>query len=395
MKIYDYIIVGAGIAGLYTGYKLNKLNNNFLILEKSDYYGGRIKVEEFGGIKVNMGAGVFMEEHKILINILKELNLKYNSFKSVTKYVWEKDENKIEEIKNKVITAIKNSYDSKIENISFFDFMNIYLDNEIRDLIERYNYFCDFWNLNIHSFMKDYIKELFPEKEHIYCSVNGGWNMLLDNLVKEFKDNIKLNEEVVKIMKNKDIFDIITNNKNIYYAKKVILCGDASLKKVELLGVDEFYKNFLNKIKNECCLRIYAKHQKIEKLNYGLRTNNMMYKLIPITDEITMISYVDGEQAKKLKNLLDKSKNVKKVLEKMVKNAYDIELNIEKIKYRCFPYGNHYLDPYIDVNGCYKYYYNNIKKLFEQNSIILVGDYVNNGYGWLEYALQSVDYLLD
>lgn len=42
--IYDFIIVGAGISGLYTNYLLKKHNpkSNILILESSDRIGGRI-----------------------------------------------------------------------------------------------------------------------------------------------------------------------------------------------------------------------------------------------------------------------------------------------------------------------------------------------------------------
>ena len=42
--VYDYIIVGAGIAGLYTGLKLLKArpSKKILILEKYDYNGAAL-----------------------------------------------------------------------------------------------------------------------------------------------------------------------------------------------------------------------------------------------------------------------------------------------------------------------------------------------------------------
>ncbi len=35
MKIYDHIIIGSGLSGLYIGYNLQKNNSDFLIFEKN------------------------------------------------------------------------------------------------------------------------------------------------------------------------------------------------------------------------------------------------------------------------------------------------------------------------------------------------------------------------
>ena len=38
--IYDYIVIGGGIGGLYANYKLLKNDYNGLLLEKNDVFGG-------------------------------------------------------------------------------------------------------------------------------------------------------------------------------------------------------------------------------------------------------------------------------------------------------------------------------------------------------------------
>ena len=48
MKNMTVIIVGAGIAGLYTAYKLSKTTTDIRIIEKSDRYGGRIYTYKVG-----------------------------------------------------------------------------------------------------------------------------------------------------------------------------------------------------------------------------------------------------------------------------------------------------------------------------------------------------------
>ena len=62
-NIYDYIIIGAGISGIAYAYK-NK-TDKFLILEKNDYIGGRIKNIKWNDNFISLGGGVFLPSHKI------------------------------------------------------------------------------------------------------------------------------------------------------------------------------------------------------------------------------------------------------------------------------------------------------------------------------------------
>ena len=69
MKIYDYIIIGSGIAGLYTALKLTDKypNSKILILEKNKYIGGRILVKKFANKYVPIGAGVGRYDKDVIL----------------------------------------------------------------------------------------------------------------------------------------------------------------------------------------------------------------------------------------------------------------------------------------------------------------------------------------
>ena len=78
--IHDYIIVGAGVAGLYAGYKLSKKypRKNILILEANNKHGlgGRAGNDTFYGTSVVTGAGVGRKDKDdLLIRLLKELHI--------------------------------------------------------------------------------------------------------------------------------------------------------------------------------------------------------------------------------------------------------------------------------------------------------------------------------
>ena len=85
--LYDYIIIGGGISGLYTYYHLlkNDPSLNILLFEKNNYFGGRVKTKYMkkNGISYQMeeGAGRFNKNHKLLFKLIEELNLKKDVIK--------------------------------------------------------------------------------------------------------------------------------------------------------------------------------------------------------------------------------------------------------------------------------------------------------------------------
>ena len=83
---YDIIIVGAGLSGLYSAYNIKKTCPyiKLLVLESNrrPYIGGRIGNETFYGANIVIGAGVGRKDtDKLLIKLLKELDINYEQFK--------------------------------------------------------------------------------------------------------------------------------------------------------------------------------------------------------------------------------------------------------------------------------------------------------------------------
>jgi monoamine oxidase len=83
--IYDIIIIGSGMSGLYTAYNIKKSspNTSFLILEKykKQWIGGRTSNEMFYGTEIVTGAGIGRKKKdKLLHKLLDELDLKTPEF---------------------------------------------------------------------------------------------------------------------------------------------------------------------------------------------------------------------------------------------------------------------------------------------------------------------------
>ena len=106
--IYDYIIIGGGISGLYSAYLLNNLLNkeyNVLVLEKNNYIGGRIKDIKFHGKIIKLGAGISQEKNKNILNLLKKCKISYTIAKANKTIIGKKIDFNI----NYAITLIKKN----------------------------------------------------------------------------------------------------------------------------------------------------------------------------------------------------------------------------------------------------------------------------------------------
>ena len=58
MQSYDFVIVGGGISGLYTAWRLGRdTSMNVLLLESTDRFGGRFHTVTMpGGYRADLGA---------------------------------------------------------------------------------------------------------------------------------------------------------------------------------------------------------------------------------------------------------------------------------------------------------------------------------------------------
>ena len=89
---YDIIIIGSGMAGLFSAYNIKKIspNTTFLILEKykKQWIGGRASNEMFYGTQVVTGAGIGRKnKDKLLIKLMNEIGVKYTQYDTNINYI--------------------------------------------------------------------------------------------------------------------------------------------------------------------------------------------------------------------------------------------------------------------------------------------------------------------
>jgi len=391
--IYDYIIIGAGIAGLYTAYNLKKNfpDKTFLILEanKKKYIGGRIYQEKFSNHLITTGAGIGRKKKdKYLIKLLDELNIKYTEFETKINYTFDPIDIK------KTLIELRKIYEDKKPRISFKDFGLQVLGTEKYKQFLITSGYTDFENEDVGEVLYFYG---FEDNLCCWTGLSIPWNELIKKLVENVSiENIKTNSLVDKI-ESKNLITVFTKYIQYKCNKLIIATTINSIKK---LLKNPIYSN----IGGQPFIKIYTtvakKYIEIikELVKNTVIVNNELQKIIPINPDtgLYMIAYSDNKNALKLiNNSIEKNNEAlnldtiyydKEYISRLIEKA----LNIKKIKlnkvigyYR--EIGTHYYKPLDKI-------YNNriefIKKAQNPSkNIFVVGEVVSENQGWSNSAL--------
>ena len=395
--IYDNLIIGSGISGLYLTYNIinNSPNQNFIILEKNNYIGGRMGKVNFYNTPIVFGAGIGRFKKDILLKkLLKKLNIDFDKFEIKKDYV--KNFNKINILN--IIDSLKKKYNfDKHRKLNFKDFFQLFYSKEFYKNFCKNTGYSDFNYTDAHEVLYYYGIDDTVEG---WLGMSIDWNKLINNLVKIInKKNIKLNTYVKKIekLKNND-YKIITN-KNIIITKKLFIATDISSVK-QLLPNYKIYNNIMG----QHFIRLYTKFDKRSSLlmkkyiKNATIVNTQLYKIIPINPDygIYMIGYSDNIGARYLLNLINTDdKNFNKLINLIKKSLYMPKydnLNILDIRYFYWNNGVHYYKPLPDKFNSRKEFLRNIQN--PDDNIFIIGEAVSRNQGWSEGALESVNSIL-
>ena len=403
-NILDYVVIGGGIAGLYSNYELSKKNLNGILLEKESDFGGRSYEMKWHEHVIKLGAGIMAEHNKHLLKLLSKLKIKVNKFDSDVRtfFSYQFD-------MNLAIKKIKKTYKQEINNIDgltmrqflvkYFGkkFTDQFIENcEYRDFIESDpGYFINYYK--IEDMSHDNYKVLIIR-----------WGELVEKLV---LPNCKSNSPVLNVKKAGNHFIVKTENteyitKQIYFAL-TLKPLDKLIKKL----VDIKYKEYIGTIP---FVRIYSWHPKpynLDMLGHYNLVPGPLQKIIKMSPNLLMASYSDNKNAKYFKTLISKNKNsqiknVENLLEKtplwttcqnqkteLCESKIDkIKLGkIEDVEIGYWDEGIHYYKPIIGMS-----LNELIKKLSKPaKNIFVIGEIISKKQGWVEGAIESVDRVIN
>jgi len=325
--IYDIIIIGGGMAGLYTQYKLLKKNKNkkILLIEKNGRLGGRVythnTIVKNKKYSMEAGAGRFNDNHKYLKKLINELGYSNKVFKIPskvnhipTKSKWKKNEiSKYSpyDYMDYIINNIELTHSMK--GVSFNKWLNKNISKDIVQYLKDFYPYKDIFKINAYDALNLYKIDL--NVNNTFYILGGGLTQLVYGMEKKIKKNkgtILLNTELKSIENIEEHYLLKTNNNN-YTCKKIVLTGQRpDLLKINYLND---IKKIIQSVSNASLCRFYfifdtKKCAWFKNIKKTITDTRLSY-FIPIDYEtgLVMISYVDEHNADYLKKMEMKSKS--------------------------------------------------------------------------------------
>jgi protoporphyrinogen oxidase len=365
--MYDTIIVGGGISGLYCALNIK----NHLVLECNDYLGGRIFTHKEP--KYESGAGRYNSTHKLLVQLIERFKMTPIKLENNKAYIDTKYHKDIDKYFNKKIKKVlKNgSYNER-----FYDHcMKYYSKEEVDELRYIFGYTSEFLEMNA----KDAIM-MFKKKIGDYYIVKEGLSELVRRI--SLHVNYKMKHCVKEIVEKNGIFEIdgLTCKRIIFAIPPDNVRDIKFLKPIHPL---------MDSLQTNCLLRIYAIYP--NKWFEGLpaiTTSSFIRHIIPINSKtgLIMISYVEGRDADVYlnakgmlyKNILTKIQNELKIIfpDKDIIEPTYFQPHVWKI-------GDHAWKPGYDSNKIAKALLN------PMTNVYLCGEAYSHNQSWIEGALES------
>lgn len=372
--MYDTIIVGGGIAGLYCAMNIK----NHLLLECNDYLGGRIFTHKEP--KYESGAGRYNENHILLVNIINKFKLTPIQLSNDQLYIEDsKYRPHIEKyFHKKMKKVLKNgSFDE-----SFYQHcLHYYSKDEVDELRYIFGYTSEFLEMNA----KDAIR-MFKKKVGNYYIVKEGMSELVRRM--SLHVNYKMKHCVTSVRENNGTFEV-----DGYACKKIIFAiPPDNIKQIAFL---KSVHPLLKSLQTNCLLRIYAIYP--NKWFAGLpnlTTNSFIRHIIPIDAEagLVMISYVEGRDADVYLNSKGGLyKNVQSKIQTELKRMFPDKEIIEPTYFQphVWKIGDHAWKPGYDSDKIAK------ELLNPMPNIYLCGEAFSHNQSWIEGALENATEVLD
>jgi len=383
--MYDYIIIGGGISGLYCALHLD----NCLLLETDNNLGGRLFTNKKPHYEI--GAGRYSSNDTILISLINYFKMTHIPIGSKIDYIHKTEhsplyiENADKLFNDKIKTLHKSKIPLDLYNITMEEYCIQKFGKKITDdLINMFGYVAEFKHLNAY----DSITQLTNYTNDKYFIVKEGFSELVHRMSKHI--DYKLNHKVLNVEKLDDYYKV-----DQYFTKKIIF----AIPQIHLLKFDILkpITHLLESVHTNKLLRIYAIYN--NKWFEGLptmTTNSFIRHIIPINSKtgLIMIAYVEGEDVNPYLNKegkIEKDVVIKNKIQKELKLLFPNKKIIEPtyFKSHLWKIGDHSWKPGYNTKKIAKQILNPMKNIY------ICGEAFSHKQAWIEGALQTATNVLD
>jgi len=435
MNNFDYLIIGGGIAGLYTAYKIHQNQPHVTIglLEATSRLGGRIHTIHKSNTQFESGGARFNSDQHRVLTLIKELDLSKQivPITSTSEYIpvepkydpkLETQFPTIDDFIKHIQTYIKdkNISNQELLDTTILEFANTHFEKTyptIKTYLEsRYPYYSELGVLNAVEGINLFTNEFASKTQ--YFVLAKGLETLIDKLANKLRNTSKVmmyletpldtitydkitKQYTIKTTAYQTIHHIPGTPKE-YYTKNLILAiPQNALKKINYLTKYDTVTKMLKAVQSQQLYRIYACYPLDKKTGKPwfselskIVTNLPIKYIIPydVKKGLIMISYTDGKYADYwLKHLLNGT--FMTTLSKQLKQLFP-EIDIPKPKWiqHChWAMGAAYWLPGYNREEIMP----KLVKPFVDESLYICGENYSSHQAWMEGSLETSDLVLN
>jgi hypothetical protein len=326
------MILGGGIAGLYSAYQLLKRNpdRTLILLEKEKRLGGRIHTYVDKQMTVDAGAGRFSKNHTLLLELLKELHLDKKIIPITSSFeVAEPSPYNLKFVLGKIIAFSKIDPIHDLVNLSFIHYARLVVSKEEVQFIEdSFGYYTELVVMNA----RDAIELLLQLNDDFFI-LKDGLSQLIDKLVQRLQlyPNVEIRyEEVISIQQLNTQYRIRTN-KNTYTTPYCICTLPSNV--VKKIAFFRPLAPLLRYITTAPLCRIYSILDNKQFKNLPKMTTKTPLRMIIPSGHIVMF-YSDNKYAMYWQDIYEKQGiyGVNKALTYYVKELLNIDIKPKHTK---------------------------------------------------------------
>jgi monoamine oxidase len=436
--MYDIIVIGGGIAGVYTTYEIHKHSpqTKILLIEKENRLGGRVHTYRDNYMTVESGAGRINGSQPHIMHLIEELGLKSKLKPSESSAVFSPSdgtdsiESSAMDAPHKkqysllgplydnfvdvtlgpttlpnaglilhLVVASKLMSKQYLQNHTLETFAKKVLTKEQVDYIKRsFGYYSELVIMNAYDAIK-LLNALGPS--NTFYEMKGG----LDQIIEKMLDRISRNNnitvwkgrEVSCITYHNPLFEIqIKNHKMSYYCQQCICAlPKQALEKFRIFAP---IRPILKKVECGSLCRIYSKFDNVWfKDLFKMTTDNDLRMILPYNKKegTIMMSYCDNFYADDWQDLY-LSRGVKAVNQKLKKDMLEstgIQIpSPKRTKVFYWECGVGYWGIGADSEKIAK----QMIQPFPNMALFVCGEnFSENGQQWVEGALETSEHVLD
>jgi len=404
---YDFLIVGAGIAGLTCGLELLKRNKDrkICILEQYDYVGGRMLTHRQKGAQWEIAAGRYSERHPMLLALIKKYGLH-----SIP--IGRGDHSGFAELIPTFMDPLKSLSPQMLATHTLGELLTQVHGPKAHDFLQLFPYWGEIWALRADLGLKAFASEFRGSEEFYVCK--EGLQSITDHMCRDYEalgGIVQLNTKVLDVQEQpKGVQAVVQSMKYEkgelgpirgpyeLSAKHCIL----ALPVFPLRKLPSLRMPVLKHLTMEPLIRMYATFPvRKGKSWFSFMEGNQVFPdnviryFIPINSAkgLCMISYTDGDDARYWIKMLDTKHRpfVQKVVMKEIRQLFP-DLSIpDPTEFHTYPWhdGCSYWLP-----GSYDPEEMCRTALRVSKHVSACGESLSMRQAWIEGALESATELL-